>query len=140
MIRTPSMAAAGWLLIFCALAGTAIAQDNDPFAELVFPPDLVMKHQAAIGLSEDQRRDLIAEVTEAQADLLPVQMEMAEHGELLRGLLSAPHVDEAAALSLAGQVMELETRIKRRHLELVIRIKNLLSEDQQARLLELRRE
>ena len=114
---------------------TARASDeSDPFAELLFAPELIMEHQAAIGLSSSQRRTLMTEITQAQADFVPFQMEMAEVGERLKNLLAEPRVDEAAALEAAAEIMALEGRIKTRHLVLAIRLKNLLSEDQQAEL------
>jgi Spy/CpxP family protein refolding chaperone len=129
-------------LFACSLvAATADAQPApgaDPFAEVLFPPELVMQHQAAIELSAAQRQSVVDEVTRAQADILPQQMDMAQLGERLRTLLTAPRVDEEAALATAGEIMEIESRIKTRHLELAIRIKNLLSEEQQTRLAQLR--
>lgn len=118
----------------------AAADDPPPFADLLFAPEVIIQHQTAIGLSAEQRQRLIAEVTAAQADFLPLQVELAGRAEELTRLLAAPRVDEAAALAVAGEVMELESRVKRRHLELAIRIKNLLDERQQERLAELRQE
>jgi hypothetical protein len=77
-------------------------------------------------------------VTSAQADFLPAQMELAEKAEELGRRLDAPRVDEKAALGAATRLLELESQIKRRHLELAIRIKNLLDEGQQERLAQLR--
>ena len=128
------------LLFAAAAAASAAAQQTDPLERLFFPPELIMQHQAAIGLTAEQRRDLLAEVTQAQADFLPAQMDLAEQAETLTRMLEAPRVDEPAALAVAGRLMELESRIKRRHLELAIRIKNLLDESQQARLTKLREE
>ncbi len=121
-----------------AIPAASFAEEADPFASHLFPPELIIRHQAAIELSAEQRSALIAEVTRAQADFLPAQMELAGHAEELKRLLDAPRVDEAAALAAAGRVMELETRIKRRHLALAIRLKNLLNEGQQTRLVALR--
>ena len=139
MSPTLSRLLAGLLLLAgAALPSASHAQEADPFEGHLFAPELIMKHQAAIGLSAEQRRGLIAEVTRAQADFLPAQMDLAEHAEELKRLVAAPRVDEAAALAVAGRLMELESQIKRRHLELAIRIKNLLDEDQQGRLAQLR--
>ena len=129
------------LLAFSLLAAPTAAQPDpqaDPFAEVLFPPELVMQHQAAIELSAEQRQSVVDEVTRAQADILPRQMDIAQLGERLRSLLAVPRVDEQAALETAAEIMEIESRIKTRHLELAIRLKNLLSEEQQARLAELR--
>ena len=138
MKRTLPALAACLLLAAAAAHAASPAEPDDPVARLLFAPEQIMRHQAAIGLSADQRRALIAEITGAQADFLPAQMEVAEHAEELQRLLAAPRVDEAAAMAVAGRLMDLESRIKRRHLELAIRIKNLLDENQQARLTALR--
>jgi Spy/CpxP family protein refolding chaperone len=46
-------------------------------------------------------------------------------------------VDEAAALGLADQAMRIETEIKKNHLAMLIRLKNLLGPEQQAKLREM---
>ncbi len=103
-------------------------------AKAVFAPDLVMRHQGEIGLSEDQKQSLIAELQGTQFDLVPVQLEISEAGESLTRLLGPPTVDEAEALAAAERVMQLETQIKMIHLRLVIRVKNLLTVEQQETL------
>ena len=141
MSRILSTLVVGLLLAAGTVDPAALhAQEPDPFAGLLFAPELIMQNQAAIGLSKAQRRDLITEVTQAQAEFLPAQMDLAEDAEELKRLLAAPHIDESAAVALASRLMELESRIKQRHLVLAIRIKNLLSESQQTRLAELRDE
>ncbi len=49
-------------------------------------------------------------------------------------------MDEAAALAQVERVTEIENQMKKTHLTLLIRVKNLLSEDQQQQLLTLREE
>ena len=111
---------------------------RDPMQEHLFPPELVMAHQREIGLDTDQRQRLIAEVQSLQTEMVPLQFEMKELVENLSGLLAEAAVDETAALELAESIMGLESQIKRRHLTLLIRTKNLLSAEQQSRLLSLR--
>jgi Spy/CpxP family protein refolding chaperone len=97
-----------------------------------------MEHQQEIGLSGQQRQVLIAELQQTQSDLVPLQFEISEAGERLAQLFAAPRVDEQEALAAAQRVMEIESLIKTRHLSLVIRIKNLLTQEQQAELRRLR--
>jgi len=115
-------------------------QERNPIERLVFPPDLVMRHQTEIGLSPEQRQQIIAEVQQMEADLVPLRFEMGETTQRLAKLLSAPRVDEEQALALVDRVTELEGQVKRRHLRLVVRTKNLLTPEQQAKLRELRGE
>ena len=48
-------------------------------------------------------------------------------------------MDEAAVLTQADKVLSLEREVKRTQLSLLIRIKNLLSDAQQDKLMELRK-
>ena len=106
----------------------------------LFPPELVMRHQGEIGLSEEQRTALVHEMQALQSDLVPLQFEMSDAAGKLRTALAAPRVDEEKAAALADRLMSLESRIKKRHLTLMIRIKNILTPEQQDRLRELREE
>jgi Spy/CpxP family protein refolding chaperone len=104
----------------------------------LFPPELVMRHQAEIALGEEQRTALVREMQAMQSDLVPLQFEMSDAAGKLRAALDMPRVDEDKASALADRLMSLETRIKKRHLALMIRIKNILTPEQQSRLRELR--
>jgi len=104
----------------------------------LFSPELVMRHQEEIGLSGDQKSKLVQVTQEMQSDLVPLQFEMGEAAGRLRDALAAPRVDEAKAGDLADRLMGLETKIKRRHLTTMIRIKNVLTPEQQERLRALR--
>lgn len=117
----------------------ARAAGGDPLEQHVYPPDLIMEHQSAIGLRNDQRQGLVAEVQQLQTDVVPLQFELSEAAESLARILSTPRVDEAAAIAEAERITTLEAQVKKRHLVLLIRIKNLLTEEQQRQLDAFRR-
>ena len=131
-------------LALCLLAvapPVALAEDDeDPFEELVFDPELVMANQRKIELTREQRDLFIREMQATQTDVLPVEFEMTEASMDLIELLEGPRVDEEAALEAAARVLELERQVKSRHMVLLIRIKNLLTEEQQELLQEIREE
>jgi Spy/CpxP family protein refolding chaperone len=104
----------------------------------LFSPELVMRHQEEIGLSDDQKSKLVHATQEMQSDLVPLQFEMGQAAGKLREALSSPRIDEAKAGDLADRLMALETKIKRRHLTTMIQIKNVLTPEQQDRLRALR--
>jgi Spy/CpxP family protein refolding chaperone len=54
-------------------------------------------------------------------------------------LLEESRIDEAKTLAQADKVMELERQIKRTHLGMLVRIHNLLTDAQRAKLTEIRR-
>lgn len=99
-----------------------------------FTPEAVMENQEEIGLSAEQKEALIREVQGTQSDLVPWQFELDRLKEALRGPASENRVDEEQVLKLAQEMMEVETKIRTRHLAMLIRIKNLLSTEQQEKL------
>ena len=134
------------LLATAALAvGPAAAAEGppspppDPFAGKLFPPELIMTHQAEIGLEDKQREAIVKELEKAQAQFPRLQWQLQSASQQLSKLLDATQVDEAKALAQAGEVMKLETEIKRAHLGLLIRIRNVLSDTQRSKLQALRR-
>jgi Spy/CpxP family protein refolding chaperone len=130
------------ILIGALLAMTASADEppgTDQVAKNLFPPELIIQHRQDIGLDEAQSKSLKDSVQQAQARFLDLQWDMqAETGKFAH-LLHAPRIDEAAALAQADKVLGLETAIKKAQLSLLIRIKNLLTPEQQQKLEELRK-
>ena len=131
--------AASLLLLVSAL-GAQQAPDVDPLSDLLFPPELVMARQSAIGLSDAQKTYLHAEVLKAQTRFTELQWKMQEEMEALTGLLKQPKADEAQVAAQLDKVLTLERDIKRAQISLLVRIKNNLTDEQQHRLRTLRAE
>lgn len=122
-----------------AVAGFAQQPNSeDPIGQLLFPPELVMNHQREIGLSETQRNQIRREISAAQSKFLDYQWQMSDASEKMVALLKAAPVDEKKTLAQADEVMDLEREIKKTHLGLLIRIRNVLTADQVARLDQIR--
>jgi Spy/CpxP family protein refolding chaperone len=111
---------------------------QDPIGQKLFPPELIMGHQGELGLEDPQRDAIISEIEGAQGQLTRLQWQLQAAVEELSRLLGASRVEEAKALEQAAEVMRLEGEVKRTHLGLLIRIKNLLTEPQQKKLEEIR--
>jgi Spy/CpxP family protein refolding chaperone len=112
---------------------------DDPIAQALFPPELVMKYRQEINLDENQSRAMKDAIQRAQAKFLDLQWDMQSEQQKLVQLLKAQPVDEAAALAQVDRVLNQEREVKKAQLSLLIRIKNLLTDAQQAKLSELRR-
>ncbi len=127
---------AGALLLLCAVARPASAQAPapDPIAQFLFPPELVMQHQQSIRLSDAQRRSITAAISALQSRVLEMQWDMQAQQQKLTELLGQTPVDEAAALAQADRLMETEHQVKRTHLAALIKIKNVLTQEQQRKL------
>jgi len=130
-------------VLICAAAPARAQQPpapppEDPIAPFVFPPELVMRYAPEIGLDEKQKAAIKDAVVKTQARLLDAQWDVQGEAEKLVRLLQATPVDETAVLAQADKVLAFEREVKRTHLSLLVRIKNLLTDAQRARLTELR--
>ena len=128
------------LLIFVAPLAAQQTPAADPLSELMFPPELVMARQNAIGLSDAQKTYLRAEVLKAQTRFTELQWQLQDALEGLIGLLKEPKADEAQVVAQLDKVLASEREIKRAQISLLVRIKNNLTEDQQHRLQAMRGE
>jgi len=132
------------LAVFGGMFGVAAwAQDgkpaDDPVAQNLFPPELVMKYRHEINLDEAQSKAIKEAIQKAQAKFLDLQWDAQSETEKLVQLLKARPVDENAVLAQVDQVLNREREIKRAQISLLVRIKNQLNEAQQNKLIELRR-
>lgn len=109
-----------------------------PMDRSLFPPDLILSNQIALGLTDDQTASIKKMINETHQKVLDAQTALQRTTEQLHTELSATKVNEAAALSFATQTMELEQQIKTAHMTLLIRIKNMLTPDQQTKAAALR--
>ncbi len=129
-----------WLtlgLVLCLVGtGSAAAQNkaDDAFARAMFDPQLVLKHAQAIGLTAAQRRGVLDELKSAQTALVPMQIDMTEPALELTEMLEGSRIDEAKALAKIDQVLRIENEVKKRQASFVIRVKNILTPEQQAKL------
>jgi Spy/CpxP family protein refolding chaperone len=128
------------LLIFAFQTGARGDADSqrDPIRERLFPPELVMQHQGELGIDERQRAALSKEMAAFQSQIVDLQWRLSSAVEELARLLDAPRIDEGRALAQADKVMALEHDVKKTHLGLLIRIRNLLTDAQRAELAKLR--
>lgn len=136
MIRIAGCLVASLLVV--AVAAFADAPPPDPLAENFFPPELLMRHAAAIQLTAEQQISVKAEIQQAQQQFVDLQWDLQmEMGRLL-DLVRQGRVPEEEALVQVDRVLEAERAIKRTQITLLVRLKNLLSREQQERLSALR--
>ena len=139
MINRSFVCLAGLILFSVILAAQSPA-GGDPVAENLFPPELVMSHQTAIRLDETQKSYIRGEVLRAQTRFTELQWQLQDSMEALVSLLKQTPVDESRVMSQLDKVLSSEREIKRTQISLMVRIKNKLTPDQQARLQKLRSE
>ena len=130
------------LLLAAVLPAAATAQTpppgDDPIARQLVPPELVMKHGQAIGLTSEQRDAIKKAMLEAQSGFIDPQWQMQTEAGRMVDLLQQRPLDEAAVLGQLDRILDLERRIKKLQFALLVRIKNTLSVPQLEKLEKLR--
>jgi len=133
------------LIVLVLLGGTSLSAQPrmmrppvDPLGENLFPPELVMQHQQALELTEEQRNLIRGEIQNAQARFTEVQWQLQNEMETMASLVKQGRIDEQRTLTQLDKIVGLEREIKRTQLALLIRVKNSLTPEQQAKLQTLR--
>lgn len=126
------------VLLFCAAPRAEEPPRTDPLAEHVLPPELILQHQKAIGLTDSQKNAIIAEVKRVQGRLVDVQWELQRAVQQMVELIGKERPDEAAVAAQLDKVLAVEREIKLAHVTLAVRLKHILTPEQQKTLRELR--
>ena len=138
MIRN-SMMISTIAILLIGVAFNSFADPNEPdFMKQLFPPELVMRHASEMDLRKSQRKAITKAVIDTQAATIEIGWDMQDAAVRLERLINQTSIDEEAAMAAAVRVMELEVKVKRAHMRLLIQIKNQLDPAQQEKLLHLR--
>jgi Spy/CpxP family protein refolding chaperone len=113
------------------------APASDPIGAALIPPDVVMTHQDALGLSDAQRNAIQSDALSAQNKFASLQWQLSAATEKLATLLGSTHVEQDRALAALDAVLTLERELKHTQLTLMIQVKNELTPDQQSRARQL---
>jgi len=113
---------------------------DDAMRKSFYPPEMVMRHQNDIALTDEQRKFIIAEMQEAQKNFTEWQWSLESETEKMQKLLANTKVDEAQVLLQLEKVLALEKQIKTQQVKLMIAVKNKLTAEQQKKLDELKKE
>lgn len=128
------------LCLAARLSGQGAPGSEDPFARYLFPPERVIGRGQEIGLDDAQKNAIRNEVHKAQSRFLDLQFEIQAESEKMGRLLQEKPVEEARVLAQVDRILALEKDVKKTQVSLLIRIKNLLTPAQQAKLTELSKE
>ena len=100
----------------------------------LFPPTLIMQHQSELELSDAQQESIKAELREFQSRVVDVQWDLqAAQGEL-QSALAEDRIEPETATAAIERLLDAENALKKLHLGLLIRIRNVLDPEQIGKL------
>ena len=111
---------------------------DDPLADAMFPPEMIMQHQRELGLTEEQKQFMRGEIQRTTTRFNELQWQLQDAMESLHETMKAPQVNEQLALTQLNKVLDAEREIKTLHMGMAIRIKNKLTPEQQMKLQSMR--
>ena len=124
----------GFSLCLCALVqaqGMAGDRSKQEVIKMgLYPPDIIMRHQQRLGITDDQRANILKAVRTFQSDVAELQWNMQNGQQLMLQSFSDYPIKTDQALAQAEQVLEMESGFKLAHFKLLIAIKNTLTQEQ----------
>ena len=100
------------------------------FMRSLVQPDTIMRNQARLELSEQQRETIQKALGETRSAMEESRWELAGHKETIRWILDQSPIDADKALEATAELFRLETTIKTQHLKMLIEITNVLTPKQ----------
>ena len=138
-LTTPAPALFRCLLLLAASSLHAEPPPQSRVDALLFPPDFIMQHKAAIGLSDKQADAIIAAAQNAEPDMEEIQKNVQSATRDLEEVLAATPVKTDAALAQLDKLMDREREAKRAHLKLILSIRQQLTAEQVGKLGEMKK-
>jgi hypothetical protein len=126
------------LLVGLSQVGWGIAQQLGSLQRYFVRPELVMRNQQELDLTEAQRNTIVHEIQQAQTQFTGLRWDVQNETQALERLLQARSSDEPELLTQLDKILDLEREIKRTQLVLAVRIRNVLDEQQLRKLEEFR--
>jgi Spy/CpxP family protein refolding chaperone len=129
------------LLLAVGLGLVALAQAQGPMVEKgkvqiikmgLYPPDLIMRHQQQLGITDEQRSTITEAVKVFQSEVAELQWNMQNGQQELQQAFRNYPVGSEEALAKAEGVLQMESDFKLAHFRLLIAIKNALTQEQVA--------
>ena len=112
--------------------GAALANENskDVFKGKLFAPNIILENRDRLNLSKEQFTAIRAAVVEVQAGVAEHEWDMQEAYQALMLELDKSPVDEDKVLEYAGQALLAENQVKKKQMVMLVRLKNLLTNEQ----------
>jgi len=120
--------------ILCLSTVSAAENKEDPFKGKLFAPNVILENQAELGLSKDQFTAIRAAVVEVQSNVAEHEWDLREAYVAMMAELDARPIDEDRVLKHVNSALLAENQVKKYQVAMLVRLRNLLSDEQIAYL------
>lgn len=124
-----------WMILLAsAVAAQGQGDAKDVFKGKLFPPNVILEHQDELKLSKEQFTAIRAAVVEVQANVAEHEWDLREAYQRAMADLDESPVDEKKVLENIDAVLLAENKVKKLQVAMLIRLRNLLTDEQMAYL------
>jgi len=124
-----------WLVLFThAASAQGQGGQTDVFKGKLFPPNIILEHQDELNLSKEQFTAIRAAVVEVQGNVAEHEWDLREAYQRAMADLDESPVDEDKVLENIDAVLRAENEVKKLQVAMLIRLRNLLTDEQMAYL------
>lgn len=127
------------LFLFTTIASAqGRGMPKDVFKGRLFPPNVILEHQDELNLSKEQFTAIKTAVVQVQADVAEHEWDMREAYQRAVAELDRSPIDEDKVLESIEAVLLAENKVKQLQVTMLIRLRNLLTDEQTEYLRSLR--
>ena len=127
-----------YLLLTVACLGASLAFAEGPKADVfkgkLFAPNIIMEQREALDLTKQQFTEIRAAVVEVQSSVAEHEWDMQEAYQALMLELDKSPIDEKVVLRHADAALSAENQVKKKQMAMLVKLKNLLNDQQIAYL------
>ncbi|MEM7433085.1 MAG: hypothetical protein AAF351_14285 [Pseudomonadota bacterium] len=131
----------GILVVAVLCSGAAMAQGPkaDVFKGKLFPPNVILENQDQLNLTKDQYTAIRAAVVEVQENVAEHEWDVRDAYRSLMAELDQTPIDETQVMAYVDEALAAENAVKREQVMMLIKLKNLLDDEQIAYLESVRK-
>ena len=120
--------------VFAAHSAAAAGPKEDVFKGKLFAPNVILENQSELGLSKQQFTAIKQAVVEVQSNVAEHEWDLREAYQLIMAELDKMPIDERQVLEHVGAALRAENEVKKLQVAMLIKLKNLLTDEQIAYL------
>ncbi len=120
------------LASICLGSGISAAAEpkEDVFKGKLFAPNVILENQAELSLSKQQFTDIRRAVVDVQANVAEHEWDVREAYQNIMAELDRTPIDEQQVLEHVGAALRAENEVKKMQVLMLIKLKNLLTDEQ----------
>ena len=108
----------------------AAGPKDDVFKGKLFAPNVILQNQAELGLTKQQFTEIKKAVVDVQANVAEHEWDLREAYQNIMAELDKTPVDEQQVLEHVGAALRAENEVKKLQVAMLVRLKNLLTDEQ----------